>query len=496
MAKGDLRWALFRAAAYLRGRGVTFGQPLIPQLAINEGIYSVAIGLVKAPGIAGFDSKLDIFADGSLDHVLVTGMVGGLDEPSTIIKEASSKLKKGGHLVVLTDVNDTRPGIYPISPSKVEDWVSESGKWIRKLNYTQDERNLQIYKRVEGKRGFTEWQRPEGRRALVVRYGALGDAIVMTPLLRALHEDNYHVTTNINPYCLDVLRHNPNIDNILIQERDIVPNHLLGEYWNVWEGEYDKYINLCESIEGDLLQVEGRPSYFTSKKWRHEQGNKNYYDYALARGGYSALTGQRGELYFTDAEERRAKKFFEPLKDKFVILWALNGSSHHKVYPMMEPTLVEWFSQHKDSIVITVGDQMARLMEFEHPQLQPKAGAWKIRESLIATKYANLVIGPETMMTNASGCFSTPKITLLSHSSKENLTKYWENDHSLEPSTKTAPCYPCHQLHYTKESCPMGEMTDISTGEPLGQAPICSLAIAPQVLLAEMDKVYQEWKAA
>jgi len=228
----------------------------------------------------------------------------------------------------------------------------------------------------------------------------------------------------------------------------------LKEYWDTWSTEYEKYVNLSESLEGDLLKVEGRKEFFTTKDYRHKTSNENYYDYAFKKAGLEN-TGETGELFFTTAEERRASKLREELKDNFVVLWALNGSSHHKVYPMMEPVLRELFTKYPDARCITVGDEMARLMEFEHPQLIERAGKWSLRESLIATKWVDLVVGPETMITNASGCFDTPKITLLSHSTEENLTKYWKNSFVMEPSQEISPCYPCHQLHYTKESCPM-----------------------------------------
>ncbi len=241
--------------------------------------------------------------------------------------------------------------------------------------------------------------------------------------------------------------------------------------------------------------VENRPPFYTSKAWRHSRCNKNYYDYTMERGGYPDATGNRGELFFTRAEERRAQAFFGGVSGKFTIVWAINGSSHHKIYPMMEALLREWFKTHQDARVITTGDAQAKIMEFPHYQMIPRAAQWSIRESLIATKYAQLVVGPETMMTNAAGCYETPKIVLLSHSSRENLTKYFLNDHSLEPDVASAPCYPCHQLHYTKESCPLGEMQDPITGTVLGQAPICSMSISPERVIAEMDAVYNQWKA-
>lgn len=489
----DFRWALFRSAAYLRGRGVTFGTPLVPQEAVNSKIYSICIGLVKANGVAGLDEELDIFAYQSLDHVLLTPMFAAVHDHKKLLRELVSKLKIGGHLVMLTDLKPRSPEMPELPPGELEEWLGESAKWQLKSSVVEGAFSLRIYKRLEGRKGVIQWQQPEGKRVLVCRYGALGDAIVMTPLLRQLKQDGYHVTVNVNPYCLPVLENNPHIDNILVQEKDVIPNPMLGEYWRFWKGQYDRYINLSESIEGDLLMVEGRPSFYTTKEWRHSIANKNYYDHTMERGGYPAVTGTRGELFFTNAEERKAKEYFDSLSGKFVIVWSLNGSSHHKIYPMMEPTLREWFKTHPDAVVITTGDTMAQLLEFPHRQMIPQAGKWKIRESLIATKYANLVVGPETMMTNAAACYDTPKVVFLSHSSLENLTKYWTNCQNMEPVS--AECWPCHQLHYTKESCPIGSMKDTATGEELGQAPMCSMAVMPTKVMEALSNVYDAWKS-
>jgi ADP-heptose:LPS heptosyltransferase len=489
----DASWVLYRAAAYLTGRGLTFGQPLIPPGAVYPQVYSMCIGLQRGNGVAGVDEKLDLITHNSLDHVLITPMLAATHFPEEVIRAAVSKLKKNGHIIILVNAGEERPGVACFYPQTIKDMLTKCAKWQLKAEYEEGGKCLIIAKRIEGSKGILPIKPIAAKRACIARYGALGDAIVISPLIKKLKEDGYETHLNISSYCAPVLENNPYVDNILIQERDLIPNHLLGPYWNFWKTQYDKYINLSESIEGDLLMVEGRAPFFTSKEWRHKTANKNYYDYTMKRAGYPEVLGTKGELFFTNAEERAAQKFFGALAGKFVIVWALNGSSHHKVYPLMEPTLREWFRQHPNSVVITVGDYTAKLLEFDHPQMIHKAGAWSIRESLISTKYANLVIGPETMMTNAAGCFATPKITFLSHSTHENLCKYWENDYCLEPDPELAPCYPCHQLHYTKESCPINEARDTVTGESLGIAPRCSLAIQPERLLATMEEVKALW---
>lgn len=496
-ASGDVFWALTRAAGYLVGKGVTFGGPLLQPAAVQPNVYSIPIGPVRTNGIAGLDPTLDIFAERSLDHILLTPMVESLQvgQWESLLRQVGGRLKIGGHLVVLVNIGNPTPGALQLYPDEVKESVGNVGRWRMKIEHTEGERYLLIAKRVGGKRGWEVAPVPSGRkRVCIARYGAIGDAIIMTPLIRRLAQEGYEVTLNISTYCADVFQGNPHVSNVIIQERELIPNALLGKYWNFWETQYDLYINLSESIEGDLLMVEGRGPFFTSKAWREEKCNRNYTLHTLRRGGFES-GDPLPELFFTRAEERRAEKFWAPLQSTFNLLWALNGSSHHKVYPMFEATLREWFTIHPDSRCVTVGDYTAKLLEFEHPQLIERSGVWTLRESLIGTKYADCVVGPETAMLNAAGCFPTPKIPLLSHSTHENLCQFWENDYCLAPDSTIAPCYPCHQLHYTRESCPVGEMRDTTTGEVLGQSPICTLAVTPERLLNRLEEVYQRWKS-
>ena len=46
-----------------------------------------------------------------------------------------------------------------------------------------------------------------------------------------------------------------------------------------------------------------------------------------------------------------------------------------------------------------------------------------------------------------------PKIALLSHASAENITKHWLNTTTLHADQNRVPCWPCHKLHDTKDTC-------------------------------------------
>lgn len=488
------KWVLFRSCCYLGGEGITFGDQIVPHLAKMYQKSSIDIDVLVTPEVDYMNTDPSLFADLRMDHVFIGPRLELADDPPKLIKDFCKKLAFGGHLVVALKIQNPDPATrFKFWPDDIDTMVTEAGKWQKKMSIDREGVALRVYKKLEGKRGILPIKPLSGKkRACIARYGALGDMIIITPLIKRLHEDGYEVTMNISPYAAPIIENNPYVHNLVIQEKDMVPNLELGPYWDEWKADYDKYINLSETLEGRFLKVEGRRDFYTPKKWRIKTGEHNYYDFTMRCGGYDT-SGVRGELFFTNAEERRATQFFSQFRNRFVVIWSMNGSSHHKMYPGMIPVLEEWFLQHPDSNVITVGDQRARqIFNYNHMRLVRKEGEWSLRESLIGTKYVNLVIGPETMMTNAAGCYDTPKITLLSHSTHEALCKHWSNDYCLAPDQALAPCYPCFQLHYTKESCPIKQLINPETREVINEAPACALnAITHERLLARMEEVYQ-----
>ena len=321
------------------------------------------------------------------------------------------------------------------------------------------------------------------KTACVVRYGAWGDGIMITPVLRLLKEDGYHVTVNCSEQVNEMIRNNPFVDKVIIHERNSVPRETLGAYWDEMAKKYDRFINLSESIEGSLLKVEGREDFGWPSVKRHAECNVNYYDRTLEIAGYGDIKGQNGELYFSIFEEQRAKAYRKKYKDKFLILWSLSGSSFHKTYPWAEMAAKAFLNTHPDAMIMTVGDALCEVLEWRHERTKCYSGKWPIRKSMIMTKYSDLVVATETGVVAASACFDTPKVVMLSHASEENLTKHWKNAYPVYD--KGVQCQPCHQLHYTRESCP----TDSSTG-----APLCMARLKPGQVVEAMEKAYSKWK--
>lgn len=472
----DARWIRYRSAAYLGGRGLSWGtahDPIVPIQAIDGDKYSINVDVIKSNQTDICGTNLDIIANASMDHVFI----GTRENPP--INELIRKLKIGGHLVI--------HGV-ETTPETIRALVGTQGQWQEKDTYIRDNQFLGIWKLLgRTKPGILPPKPRTSKRACIARYGAIGDMIMITPLIRQLAEDGYEVTMNITPYCVEVLKNNPYVSNIVLQERDMIPNQDLGQYWSEWIPDYDKYINLSESIEGKLLKVEGRNDFYTTKAWRESVTHKNYYDFTASLGGYPELTGKCGELYFSNSEKKEAQFMRDKFKDKFMVMWALKGSSHHKLYPLLEPTLNEWLQDKPDAVVMLVGSESDAQYQFDHPQVIPLAGRMKLRDVFAFMPHADLIVGPESAITNASGCFQTPKIILLSHSSCENLCKHFPNHVCLKPETA---CHPCHALHYSLESCPLIEINHSETNDKVGTFPACTIGVSPQRMIAALDAVY------
>lgn len=484
----DSRWIRYRACGYLRGKGISWGtgtDPIFPPQAMDGGKYSIGVDTVRATYTHILDTDVSIIAPNSLDHVFIGAKDGAP------ISSLMSKLKIGGHVI--------------IHSLQLEGWretLADLGQWQEKDTYIRQDQFLGVWKLLgRTKTGVLPPKPRAARRACIARYGAIGDMIILSPLIRHLHEEGYEVTMNVTPYCADVLKHNPFVSNIILQERDVIPNSDLGAYWQEWIPDYDKYINLSESIEGKLLKTEGREDFYTEKSWRHATCDVNYVDQTMALAGYPELTGKRGELYFSNAEHKEARHLREKFKDRFIIMWVLKGSSNHKQYPLLEVALRPWLDAHPRAIMMLVGTDLEAMLQFSHPQVVETCGELKLRDVFCLTQYVDLVGGPESSVTNCAGCFSTPKITLLSHSTHNNLCKYWENDYCLEP--QNVPCYPCHQLHMTTESCPLISMTgdngDIvkfigQTWQWQDSGPHCAGGgVTPERLAARLSEVYDRW---
>jgi ADP-heptose:LPS heptosyltransferase len=278
------------------------------------------------------------------------------------------------------------------------------------------------------------------KKALVIRYGAYGDMIIITPVLKRLKELGYHVILNTNKRGKEVLENNPNVDEFIEHDEKMSIDDL-PEHWEKIKKEInpDKFINFSESLECNTVAHPFQPAYNYTKKERFDLFNVNYYE---ATEKWAGLEGcqKLPELYFTPFEVEEAKKHIIP--DKINILWQLSGSGHQKVYPWADFVMGEVLKNFNNVRFITTGDEKCQLLEsITDENILNLSGRIPARTAMALTSLVDLVISPDTGVLHASGCYPTPKIGVLGHTTRTNITKHFLNDYSLEAECACAPCF-------------------------------------------------------
>jgi ADP-heptose:LPS heptosyltransferase len=351
----------------------------------------------------------------------------------------------------------------------------EALKAIRKEYRYQviKEHPFTIIKRLSGAAGEQPAPVPRpvnGRkRVLIIRYGAYGDHLMVTPLIQHYHDEGWHITYNVTERGEHIFKNDPRIDDLMVQESGVLSAEriVLNKYWEDIGKGFDKVIPLSETVEGHLLRIENTIEYHDSWEKRHADCNKNYIDYHFERAGLD-IKGRLPSVWLSDAEREWAKKEVEQIRKKlgkrFIVLWNIFGSSFHKAYPWMFDVWMLLRTNRDDIGVLAVSDDAGGYVlgnEFSGTVFNG-GGKYKFRQSLALHSAVDAVVTPETWSMTAALAFPAPLIALLSHSSRENVTMR-DGDIFLSAPLKDCPCTPCHQLHYSKNSCPRGAFNKNTT---------------------------------
>ena len=426
--------------------------------------------------------RLDLFSSQSCDGVFSSHLLEHIpyENVGATLKEWCRVIKPGGHLMLYLPDEKQYPVVGHKYANPDHKWDVNAEKVIAAMEGVRgwdlidyqvrseaDEYSLWFVFKVEGKGHRFSHQNPKPQKTCaVVRYGAIGDMIQTSSILPWLKEQGYWVDL----YCqsgqgFETIKHDPHVDRFIMQGKDEIPNVFLKEFWDYTQKKYDKWINLCESVEGSLLAAPGRSNFEWPNEARAIHMDRNYLEWTHLLS--EVPPPYKPKFYSTLDERAWARKTAQRWGRKN-ILWSLAGSSGHKVWPHLDAVIARIMLEMPDTHVVLVGDDVCRLLETgweKEPRVHCQSGKWSIRESMAFAEVADLIIGTETGLLNAAGMMDTPKIITLSHSSQEMLTKHWVNTIALE-QPKGVGCnkHPCRQLHGGEghdpwEDCPKNEET-------------------------------------
>jgi ADP-heptose:LPS heptosyltransferase/predicted SAM-dependent methyltransferase len=475
---GKIMWEL---VPYTRGRGLDLGcgpSKAFPHfIGVDNLTDTTLFGVQMKPDVVCNVTKLDVFGSASMDFVFSSHCLEHVEDYKSALKEWWRVVRPGGHLCLYLPHKEHYPNIgtegsnpdhkHDFIPSDIAEAMQEVGAWDLVRNEDRSEGReysfFQVYrKRTDGKHLFSHKNPKPAKTAAVVRYGAFGDLIQASSILPGLKEQGYHVTIYTTPKALEVVKHDPHIDAVFLQDTDQVPNAALPHFWDNEKAKFDKWINLSESIEGTLLALPGRTNHLWPLSVRRKyMGAVNYFEFTHDLA--DVPLPPKPMFYATDEEKAWAKKERASFGEGFCAMFALAGSSVHKVWPHMDGFIARLLLWNKSAKVVLVGDAFSQLLEQgweNEPRVIRKSGKYTIRQTLSLLAEVDMVIGPETGVLNAAGHMSVPKLMFMSHSASEQLTKYWTNVRAVEP--KHTPCYPCHAMVYSFDTCHKDEATGVA----------------------------------
>ena len=302
-------------------------------------------------------------------------------------------------------------------------------------------------------------------------------------ILPRLKDQGYHVTVMTTPRGQAILQHDPNVDDFYIVDTNQVPNGELTGFWRAQAQRFTKFINLSESIEGHLLAMPGRMNHSWPHDVRKKRLNANYMDWTAELAG---VTFKPVRLFHPSSEEdERTRRALDP--KSFNIVWALSGSSCHKVYPHQDQVIAKILLEIPEARIFLVGDYASKILEGgwqEEKRIVCLSGEQEIRDTLTMALSADCVVGPETGVLNAVAYEkSVAKVVMLSHSSHNNLTKHWSKTTVAIP--EACACYPCHRLHYGRDHCEYVEEVGASW---------CAINTDPAKVYAGIRRGYESWR--
>lgn len=471
---------------WTRGRGLDIGAGMsrtFPHfITVDNNVDEVLFGQkMPKPDLYVKDAvSLDLVADGMMDFVFSSHLLEHIEEERLVkcLREWWRVVRLDGFMVLYLPDEDEYPKVGEEGANKDHKWnvsYARVMELMEKTGVTFDLRDFQ--KRNEGqeyslyfvfqkvakpRRVHSHFDvKPIGKTCGLVRYGAIGDAMQASSVIKALKSEGYHVTL----YCAEgpgyeVLKHDPNVDDFYIQGRGQVPDQALGPFWDYHSKKYDKWVNLSESVEGGCLAMAGRIQDNYTPKVRHNLMNRNYLAYQHMIAGVEDYAPYV-HFYPTPAELKWAQAERAAFGE-FVIVWSLSGSSVHKTWSGVDQVVSGLLIDFPEVHVVFVGGPDAAILEkgWEGvPRVHCRAGKWEIRETLAFCQQADCIIGPETGVVNSMSDEAMPKVVFLSHSTIENLTRDWTNTHSLASvgtvcagrGNDEAPA--CHRLHFGWSRC-------------------------------------------
>lgn len=435
----SLRWGTI---PYTAGSGLHVGcgpQRTWPNaLGLDTGKLGPAVDLMMPL------DELPLFAADVYDFVAVGDALARVRRPRKLLAECWRVLGPGGHLIL-------------VRPTPVAyDWLLEDAADYCVMAQLQlGAQRVDVVQKLAPGAGRHRAAAIGDKTCAIVRTGGFGDALWASSLLPALKEEGWHVTMYLEPQGEEVLRHDPHLDRIIVTDDLRVNGEGLGPFWAHEMERYDRFINLVECVEKNMLAVPNDLRFYWPAEERRRLFGGNYLEAVHRLAGVPRKWAQR---FFPTADETR-EALGRITTDRKTAVFAISGSTLPKFWPYVDGLLEGLVARGYD--VWVLGETRGFPVKARRG-VHVVGVSWSIRQSLAFALVADVVVGQETGILNAVAYEPMRKVVLLSHSTAKNLTATWKNTVALHG---TPDCWPCHQIHYLQNGwahCNQDETTKVA----------------------------------
>lgn len=443
--------------------------------------------------------RLPMFADGAADTVFSSHLLEHIEDHEAALLEWWRLVKVGGYLILYLPHRDHYPRIGQpgANPDHKHDFAPEhiveamtgvaavcGQGWELLENETRAEKMeysfLQVYRKRDVPVNATRIKLTPTKRMAIVRLGAYGDALWITPALEHYKREGWHITVYAHPQTEEMLRNNPNVDDMIVQPHGLFDwgDGTLWQwqhaYWLHEEPKYDRFLNAVGAVEFRLLCHPSDRDFYLPFEQRHRLMNHNYVEAVCQSLGVPhdpATTRQK----FYPTQEEMAKAVEERARiDGPLVVINPAGSSMAKWYPFAQELADQLSAEGIHSRI--VGDTRFAKFRPSGKFGQVIGTTRPIREAIALALTADVVVGVESAIVNAVAHEPMLKMVLLSHSSHENLTRDWVNTIAVQPDG--LECYPCHRIHADMQHC---------THDTKANAAACQSAAKPEMIVETIN---------
>ncbi|SLM28745.1 Lipopolysaccharide heptosyltransferase II [Desulfamplus magnetovallimortis] len=309
----------------------------------------------------------------------------------------------------------------------------------------------------------------------------VGDAIMTTPVIRAIrkHYPSAHISLLAKPWVIPVFEHNPHVDEIIVYEND-------GRHKKGWgticlardlrKYRFDIAILMQNAFEAALItflagipvrigyNTDGRtlllnPSIKMDKKLK--KGHLIDYYRGILKGASIADNGGYQELFVTDNERAKAKRFLE---DNGIADYAGTGRAEQPVIGLNPGatggTAKRWFPQRYAELARKLSDCFnVKILLFGGPGDEALgdfinscsgnvcinlAGHTSLRDAFALIEKCSLFITNDSGLMHVAAALHTPQIAIIGSTDPVATSPASYNSRMLRVQV---PCSPCLKPH-------------------------------------------------